>query len=74
MLLFRRVLSLSATGESEADAELPLVASLYRRNIDPAYGDLMAHYAEIGLLDEYLLLVLAELLKVGKNFSVYPSQ
>ena len=68
MLLFRRGLSLSATGESNAGTELPMVASLYRRNIDPTYGNLVAHYANIGMLDEYLLLVLSELLKVGKLF------
>ena len=64
MLLFRRIINITAAGAG--DAEIPLVASLYRESVDAGYGALVAHYADIGMFDEYLLMVLEAVLKTGR--------
>ena len=67
MLLFRRALNLCATG-GDQDATLPLVTSIYRRNIDTGYQQMLKGYADNGLLDEYFLLMLQAILSTGMFF------
>ena len=65
MLLLRRFVNITAEGAG--DAEMPLIASLYRKHVDAGYRDLIDNYANMGLFDEYLLKMLEAILKDGKQ-------